>query len=66
VCEVNTCKTCKYWETKYQDTIYAGESGWLPCGNVSFQKIMQNPSTEGRDFIYTSPDFGCIHHEPKA
>ena len=64
---MNTCKTCKHWEkenhiphwTEHRCIIlndHERDEGRADC--------LVAPD-QGLGGIYTGPDFGCIHHEPK-
>jgi len=58
---MNTCKTCKHWQTEV-DTLFSVEEGWYPCGNERFGQMIAK-SRDDIGFLYTSPDFACVYHE---
>ena len=60
-CGVTNCQTCKYW-LRDIDTIFVDESGWRPCDNKKFTDMIDK-SRDENGWIYTSPDFACIHFE---
>ena len=58
-----TCKTCKWWETDKPGDGYYMQEGWCPC-RISDEWLDWFADFNGCETA-TSPDFGCIHHQPK-
>jgi hypothetical protein len=73
---MNTCETCKWWDTDSHWPNDLGKSTKHACGSPkltsdSYNNGEYNSSDslvyeydEGGDF-YSGPNFGCVHHEPK-
>jgi hypothetical protein len=70
---MNTCKTCKHWDTSQPEDfgVYHGDSHF-PCErNDGTVQIAQAHGAYTSTFdgshpgLVTGPDFGCIHWEKK-
>jgi hypothetical protein len=70
---VNTCKTCKHWGTKVDDSGQRLKSCSAPAihygyGSKTDAEVPDNgvkvENDEGWGII-TAPDFGCVLHEVK-
>lgn len=71
-----TCKTCKWWsESEWKPH----QEGWRQCDVAEAEGYHQYANktiplplmmcVDGESYaakLFTSPDFGCIHHEAKA
>lgn len=69
---MNTCKTCKYWDTK--DQLKPSSYG-APCARIAHYGLISiaereefggdedGASIEGTGQLWTKPDFGCQMHE---
>jgi hypothetical protein len=61
---VGECRSCKYWEEV--DTIFIKETGSRPCGNEKFTSMIESTlplDCAAVGFIFTLPNFGCVHFE---
>jgi hypothetical protein len=65
----NTCKTCKWWgeiQKRYGD---GSEYAACECPKLDHRYGGNDPdgAVDAEEYggIFTGPDFGCIHHEPK-
>ena len=63
-----TCKTCRWWNEPAKDS----DGHWAAICRQSSQfsdpwarKAGDQMMGQALAFVYTGPDFGCIHHEPK-
>ena len=63
-----TCQTCRFWDA-VSSSVFA-PAGWRSCsaipdrydaGRVSLAVTCED---DDRSFILTSPDFGCVMHQP--
>jgi hypothetical protein len=66
---MNTCKTCKHWSGPNPMDQY-NLHGSARCNHPKVGPRGDDEpdgATDGEayDGIFTSPDFGCIHYEPK-
>lgn len=61
--EYPKCKTCRWWKGRDAHT-----NKQHKCSHQKLATLLSEPldGADGRgNCIYTGPDFGCIHHEPK-
>lgn len=68
-----TCKTCKWWVKK--DTHYGNNANMCANPKIVGPHKDHPADADGAELcdasgyfaaILPGPDFGCIHHEPKA
>jgi hypothetical protein len=70
---VDTCKTCKHWTPSDWKDPYKYVA--VTCASPRVQAMGDSSERNvddtllyggmGVDFLYTGPNFGCIHHEAK-
>lgn len=66
------CKDCRHWGQENGED-YRGEDGYFPCQNPLIGEDVNTggrmdaamyPYSEG-GCIFTGPEFGCVHFEPR-
>ena len=64
---MNNCKTCKHWDGPEAEDGYA--AGFARCLHPKMVMPGEKPDgwwiSDPAFALYTGPDFGCIHYEPK-
>lgn len=71
---MNLCKDCKYWEKCLNENYEPFSYGAGYCGHQKLGPHVQDPFNDclivsdclDEATMFTGPDFGCIHHEPKT
>ena len=66
---MNTCKTCKWWDTEPRNVNLSLHRDCLseklqPGNDADGEPDTLGYYNEGSKF-WSGPDFGCIHHEPR-
>lgn len=67
---MNTCDTCKWWQTTEIDgRVYPIGGSHKYCHNEKLKACDEEDGlNDNADTFYgltTGPRFGCVHHEPK-
>jgi hypothetical protein len=60
---VGTCKTCKWWDNGRCEL--EGSESIRPATRFEIE-VTVDDDTNLQSCLRTGPDFGCIHHKPKA
>lgn len=69
---MNTCKTCRFWESSYSICHKRFVDVITPERPFKSDSLRVHvwPSGGAKDDIvhnvFTGPDFGCVHHQPAA